>query len=269
MEVKADGGAMAPEGTVFENRGFMTDITADDGQPELTPEQADAVMAGAGAGEMPVAPEVTPEAAPAAKVRIGSREFTNTEEAWAYAQELEQEKIAADAFRQGVETASQAREGNLPPVPREPEQIDPLFYTDPAAYFRKREDEIAAQVTAKVNQGLTMKEKNAETWTKFYSDYPDLLKAQPLVQLNLNAEWENLKHVETGKALKIIAEKARAMKREMLTDELPAQALPRVPQGASAGRGIGVTPTEAKEQDLNLIQQFRNMRKNRTSRMRR
>jgi len=255
----------------------MADITTDDGQPELTPEQADALMAGGAAAPVPAeaaqeeevegAPEVPQAAAP--KVRIGSREFATAEEAWTYAQELEQEKIAADAFRQGVETAAQAQQSNLPPAPQEPEQIDPLFYTDPAAWSRKREAELAAQIEARINQNLTIKERNAQTWTKFYSDYPDLAKAQPLVQLALNQDWNTLQHIETGKALKLLADKVRAMKREMLADELPGQTLPQVRQTASAGRGVGVTPAAPKEQALNFIQQMRTMTKKKASRMRR
>ena len=277
MEIKAEGTNTVPADTVFENRGFMADITADDGQPELTAEEADAIMSGGPGAAQAAAPvlaeegaeEAAPEAPAPAKVRIGGKEFATAEEAWTYAQELEQEKIAADAFRQGVEAAAQAQPSNPAPQPQEPEQIDPLFYTDPAAYFRKREAEVAARVAAEVNQSITIKERNAQTWNKFYSDYPDLSKAQPLVQLVLNQHWNDLQHVETGKALKIIAEKTRAMKREMLADELPGQTLPRVAQTASSGRGVGVTPKPAQEQDLNFIAQMRTMTKKRTSRMRR
>jgi hypothetical protein len=265
-----------PEGTKFEQRGFAPESAGPEETP-LTAEQADALMGGSAmmADGTPSEPdpegtetaEVSPE--PAKKIKIGSREFDDTDQAWAYAQELEQEKIAADAFRHGVETASYTQQGNLPQAPAAPEELDPEFYTNPQEFLRKRDAKLLAQAEERVNAGISMKERNAQTWSSFYKDYPDLANAGRLVQMALNENFDRLKHVQLPIALKEIAEKARQMKKEIIESELPGKTMPTVKAGASAGKGSGVTPKAAPEQALSFTQQMKNMRKNKTAKMRR
>lgn len=251
------------EDTAFEIRGFNTEPEAE--QTGLSAEDADRIAAGITAGGA-TSPEVaTPEPKAEAKIKIGDREFADTQEAWAYAQELEREKLAADAFRHGIETASRAAPGNPPPRPEEPTEIDPLFYTDPQAYHKKLAAELKQQVLSEVDQVQVKKQRNDETWKQFYQDYPDLAKSGVLVQVALDHNWERLKLVNTNIALKEIAQMARAMKKEITDADAPGQELPRVGSTASPGNGTQVTRKVPEERALSFVEQFRNINKKRNA----
>ncbi len=279
--------------TKFRRGGFKpaAEIIAETEQAEaagVTPpaeEPADAVMAAAieadtlnyetpegvtvtGMGETEVTEPET-EAAPteAPKFKIGSREFTNQEEAWAYAEQMEQERNAADAFRQGVEAASRLNPGNPPPqaaVPLAPQEIDPEYYTNPEAYFTKREQELIVKAKAAVQQDLTQRQTHEATWSQFYSDYPDLSSAREFVDLTLQQNWDTLRHVETKQALKQLAEKTRAKLKPIIEARMPKTQLPKVTTAASPGGTQQVTPKAAAKPALNFTQQMKNLRKNRT-----
>lgn len=258
-----------PKDTLFEARGFAQESAEPEGE-ELTAEQADALI---GKAPAVAAAEVTPEAAEPeeekAPIKIGSREFKNQAEAFAYAQELEQEKLANDAFRHGVEVASQTPQGNPAPAAQQAEELDPEFYTDPQSYMRKRDARIAAEIEARVHGSIEMKERNAQTWDGFYKNYPDLASVRKLVDITFKENFERLKHVKLEVALKEIADKARAFKQEITEASMPGKTLAKVTQAASAGKGTGVTPQAKEEPVLNFTQQLRNMRKTKAQRMRR
>lgn len=269
----------ADESVVFERRGFMTAA-----EPEVLPEgvteerevsaeEADKIMAEAlpqvpGDGDSPEGEEVAGEEKVATKIRIGTREFSNQEDAWAYAQELEQEKIAADAFRHGVETATK---GNPPPSAPQPdpdEKFDEEFYTNPKEYLKKRDERIAQQVLRQVSQTQTVTERNKQTWDKFYGEYPDLANAKELVQLTLTQNWDNLKEVETERALKIIAEKARDKRKALVADLLPGKELPRTKNAVSSGSGVRVTPQKVEEKNLTMVEQMAKVKRERAAKAR-
>src|SRR4051812_5805032 len=90
----------------FEIRGFNTE--PEPAAEQMSAEEADRIALGA--EEAPAPEAEAPKKEP--KVKIGSREFETADEAWAYAQELEQQKLVADAFQHGIETASQGQLGN-------------------------------------------------------------------------------------------------------------------------------------------------------------
>lgn len=263
-EIEVPEKAPAAEGEPqFELRGFDTEAGA--GETEITAEQADQIMAGATGGETPQAE--TPKKEP--KVKIGDRSFETAEEAWTYAQELEREKLAADAFRHGIETATQGQLGNPSPAAQkqeEPTEIDPLFYTNPQAYHKKLKEELEQKVISRVDQIAEGRKRNDETWKQFYADYPDLTNAGELVQLTLTQNWDRLKFVDTKIALKEVATKAREMKRRIVADMLPGQELPQVKRVASPGHTGEVTQKEPEAKTLNFVQQFRNLNKKRTAR---
>ncbi len=273
--------------TKFRRGGFKpsaeliaeTEAQAAAGEVPQTEQPEDAVMAAAIAADVtagegvsfeePQAPpeeppqEETPQAEP--KFKLGGREFGSQEEAWAYAEQLEQERLAADAFRQGVELASKANQGNpVPqPVPSAPEEIDPEYYTNPQGYFAKRESEIIAKAKAAVDQDLRLRKSHEDTWGQFYTDYPDLAAAREFVDLTLQQNWATLQHVEKNQALKQLAEKTRAKLKPIIDARLPKTQLPKVTTAASPGGAQQVTPQKKQPQALSLTQQMKNLKKNR------
>lgn len=252
----------------FEIRGFNAGAAGEEaqgeGENEVSAEEADQIMAGAtpGAASQGEIPKAEP------KVKIGDREFATSEEAWSYAQELEREKLAADAFRHGLETAQQVQLGNPQPAQAAPEESDSFdveFYANPKEFLKKYGENIKSQVKTELEQQQSLKQKNDETWKQFYSDYPDLVSAQKLVQITLSENFDRLRHVNTKVALKEIADKVREERKRLVADLLPGTELKQVKQTASPGGGHEVTRPQAEDKALSLVQQFRNIKRKRTA----
>lgn len=207
------------------------------------------------------------------KIKIGTREFENAEDAWAYAQELEQEKVAADAFRHGVEVASKTAPGNTESVkqaePEEDEHFDTEFYADPKGFLKKYGQKITEQVTRQIKQEADTQNKNEQTWTKFKSTYPDLSGPDEFSDVQTYIfrpeNWENLKHLETDKALKIAADAVREKYSRILKNKLPGQELKTVKTPTSPGNGINVTPKKTDEPALNFVAQAKQWKAKRTA----
>lgn len=253
--------------------------------PAAAAESADPVMAAAIAAdtaayqmdpEVPVeglsvtnqpeaaATEETP--AQAEKIKLGGREFSTQEEAWAYAEQLQAEKDTADAFRQGVELASQATKGNPPPpqtAPELPREIDPEYYTNPQAYFAKREQEIIQRAEQVITQKQQAQASERALWDGFYKDYPDLSHLPDLVQLTMQQNWQTLQHIETKAALKQLADKTRAKLQPYKEANTPKVQLPKAPTAVSAGGAPGVTTKAAPKPALNFTQQLKQNKKGR------
>jgi hypothetical protein len=259
---------VAPE---FQIRGFHTDENG--GTIEITAEEADTIAARIASGQPPEeeAPpgEPAPET-PKEKIRIGTREFANTEEAWAYAHELEQEKIAADAFRHGVEAASAASQGNPAPTPAPEEDFDKEFYTDPKSYLRKLRNEVETKVTTQIRTESAVAAGLEKLWGEFYNDYPDLAPAKEVVQLVLdqNPDLKSfpMNSPKVKEAMKIVAHKAREKRNAWVADLLPGRELPRTKNIASPGGTQVVTTQPRVEPALNFTQQMRTLNKKRPAR---
>jgi len=270
-EQQAKGKSAAPEGTPpDEDREMMAAIAADPHVTHETQEGVAPIIAHAQEAESPeegeaAAAEAAPAAEPA-KFRIGGKDFQTQEEAWAYAEQLEQEKIAADAFRQGVEAASRQAPGNQPAAPAEPEaprEIDPEYYTDPAGYFAKREAEIISKAKAAVDRDLQLRDSHKRTWEKFYQDYPDLSEAREFVEFTMQKNWDTLQHIELNQALKQLAEKTRKALEPVIKAKMPKVELPKVKQATAPSGAQGVTTEKAKPQALSFTQQLRQNRRGR------
>lgn len=260
-----------PEGTKFEVRA--PEAKPGDG-PEMSAEDADNLLGGAqflgedlteeGTTDHPDEPEDgsevgdgESEAAPQkkAKVKIGGQEFESAEEAWAYAEELEREKLAADAFRQGVEVAGKQQNGNpAPETQQEPEEnFEEEFFSNPKEYLKKRDAQIAAKIKADLNKETVYE----QTWREFYTDYEDLSGSKDLVQLELNKHWATIQHMPTKAGLKVVADSVRARKKEILQEMAPGIELPKVRATASPTGSKTVTRQQAPAKELNFAQQMK------------
>jgi hypothetical protein len=193
-------------------------------------------------------------------IQIGDRKFRTQREALTYAQELERERMTADAFRQGVEAAQRESKGNQFVAPEETDEIPAEYYANPAKYLREREAKIiekAAQVFEAKRDAQTRHDK---TWSDFFNDYPDLHSAKRIVDMVFREKFETLKHVETKKALRIIAEEARKEVNTILEDKMPKQELRRTKQATSQGSGRTVTTEKTEDKPLNFIGQTKTMK---------
>ena len=231
------------------------------GEAEITEENLEA------------APEKKPASAAEEVIRIGDKTFTSQKDAWDYAQELDRQNLANDAFRQGIEAANLTQNSNTQNAPAAPPQelkIPDEYYTNPAKYFKDREIEMAFKVSQAIDSRVALAESHKKTMDDFWTEYPDLAQNQTrrgLALRHINENMKTLGNVETKKALKIIAEKARAELKELGVTTLPQKTLPSNPKPA-ASPGSGTNPPRPKQDDkpLNFVQQMKNIRTKRHSR---
>lgn len=273
-----------PEDTKFERRGF-TEQEPTATEKEVTAEDADALaakMQGGGPSDMtfddpndpgpdPAEEQAAAAPAKAAAIRIMDKEFASQEEAFAYANELAQKELVNDAFRHGLEVAQKSQSGNPAPAQEREEEIPPEIMYDPkllARYISDKADAAKESAKRELAQQSEVKRRNDDTWTKFYNDYPDLLKAQDLVQVELNKDWNRLANMDTGPALKILAEKVRGRVQDMLADKLPGRELSQAKRTASPGSHTEVTRKGQTEKELSFVDQMRQANKKRTARPR-
>lgn len=202
-------------------------------------------------------------------IAIGGKTFKTQKEAWAYAEELERKQVADDAFRQGVELASQAALGNQPKAPPAPvveEEIPIDVMYDPkklAKWVTEKAAKAKDDAKREMVEAQTQKVKNENLWTDFYSAYPDLAVAKDLVDLHLQKNWARLEHVNVGVALKELATIVRGEVTKIRQAGLPSRDLPRVTTGASSGTAEVVTTAKPAEKALNMVSQMRNLKNKR------
>lgn len=254
QEAAAEADANAGEPPTHADFSFETEVPDEFAEAEVTPEAA-------AAPERPAA-----RAAPEDEIRIGTRTFSNQKEAWAYAQELEQERIANDAFRQGIEAAQNGPKGNLsaePPQPPPEEEIPIEVMYDPKKLAKWVSDKAALakeQAKVELRQEDARRQKHKEVWDGFYSDYPDLTEASEIVDIVFQREFPTLQHTETKKALKIIADKAREVVTKVTRSKLPAKELKPTKQPTTAGSGAPVTTRTPEKTPLNFVSQQKNLK---------
>lgn len=251
----------------FERRGFAPAPPAEEADPA---EELQEPMAEAELNlelEAEAAEAAAPEPAePEEEISIGGKTFKNQTEALNYAEELEREKIAADAFRQGLELGQQAPAGNKTQTAAQPaasQQVPPEFYTDPAGYLAKREAEMAQRLKNEVNAERTQEQKSRDTWAKFYSENPDLEQYDKrFVKPILNENWNVLQGIETDKALKILASKVREEIGPMAKAAAPGRELASIKQATTTGKGAPVTKQKApaEKEPLNFVNQMRSIK---------
>lgn len=255
IEVSEDG--RATETATFAD-GTTSELQA---KEEPTPALAEPEQTAEGAKEAP--------AAGAVKIKIGERTFTSQDEAIAYAEDLERQRLVDEAFRQGIETAQQVAGSNptaaAAVAPQEPETVPDIYYTNPAAYLKQRDEQILARATQAINEQAAKQERNKATWQKFWSDYPDLASNEATKDLTDKIYRENfdrLKHVKTEVALKEIATKTREMMKGLGVTILPQKTLPSITKPVvSSGSSSTTTRPRQEEKVLNWTQQMKNMKK--------
>lgn len=247
-------------------------------EQEPTPEEAVAAAAeaeqnygidlglpGAPVEEFEAAPEhepaqADPEPEPEEEFRIAGKVFRTQKEAWAYAEELERQNVASEAFRAGVEMAQRGNPSEAPAAPPEEETLPPEYYANPAKYLRERDARLIAAAKAEVFDTVQKQTKHNETWSEFYNEYPDLAKAQRMVGSILQDNWERLKHVDTKIALREVATLTRKELGEIMAEKNPGQTLPKVKQATSSGTGRTVTQPKQEEKALNFVGQTKSIR---------
>jgi hypothetical protein len=225
--------------------------------------------------EAPVStpPELTPK--PAAKVKIGTQEFDSVEAAMNYANELELAVLQQDAFKAGQEAAK----------PKEPEAPKPNPDQEMAKkladkIFENPEEaisEVMKWAEAKANEKIEADKKATkeleahqatvrQLWETFYDTNQDLVKANEVVQIVLQRDWNTLQHMPAEKALQALAEKTRALLGSYKEQVLPSKELQSKPAITAGASGNATSAVETKPKSaLDFISQINKHRKRETA----
>lgn len=190
--------------------------------------------------EQPEEAESKP-APPSKTYRIGSKKFDSEEEAQAYAEQLEREKISLDAYNQGLLAAQEAQRNvntqTQPTTEPEPEDdFDDRFYANPKQYLKERDETVYKRAVNDIKSDLA-KEKETETIRqRFYSNNDDLTDYQDLVQVVYAQNRDLLESMrDVDKAMDLLAEKTRARIQKIRDAGKPQEELNVTRAGASQG----------------------------------
>lgn len=233
---------------------------------DALPEGADPIEAKAEEAEAPVVASAEKEVEKPAPqeeepelIKIGDQVFKNQSEAFAYAEKLEQEKLLAESYNQGVREALQASQKPVEAAPQE-DNFEEQFYSNPKETLKKIKEEAKAEALAVVDA----REREERAWNKFCTLNPDLADSRGEVMRILQENWEVLgKMRDEDKAMKILATKTRSyfdsiIERRRPRTELPSKPAQVVSPAGSAPRSV--TPVKKDDAPLTMAQQLKRLR---------
>lgn len=210
----------------------------------------------------PPPPEKTEALAPEAKtgkIKIGSEVFDTPEEAIAYAQDLNTTLVQKDAFDAGRESAK-AKIDNVP-VKNLFDEIEGKLFEKPKEALGQLYSAAKEDAKSEIRAEMAMENQRAKTWESFYSNNQDLVENKDLVGFVMEKNWKEVGPMAPEKALKIIAEKTRAMIGSRKETTLPTRELSSSKvQATSATGGSTATVVEKKDSPLDFISQMKNLR---------
>lgn len=203
------------------------------------------------------APAPAPE--PEEEITIRGKTFKSQAEAIKYAESLEDDKLAAEAYNQGIRDTLQARTPIEPQVPAE-DNFEEQFYSNPKETLQKVKEQAKAEVIAVIQA----EKREEEMWRKFADTYPDLADSKTEVYriLQENAAVLN-KMTDVDRAMQILATKTRSYFQTIAERFTPRTALPQKSgQVVSSGGGAqkSVTPVKKDEAPLDFVTEMKKLR---------
>lgn len=215
-----------------------------------------------------VEPEASVEATaekPPENIRIGEKSFATQQEAWDYADKLAQERLAQDAYRQGMDDALRTQsQVTQEQAPAQEDDFDEQFYSDPKGYLQKYGEQIANSVKTELETKQQTAQREKELWNKFYTDNPDLQVKERLVKSILQDNWDVLSQMkDSNEALKILASKTRSELKSWAEADKPQTELPRTATQVSAGKGGQVTQQSQPDKPVDFLSQINQHQKGR------
>jgi len=206
-----------------------------------------------------------------AKIKIGDKEFKTQEEAFAYAQSLEQKttlvEAQSNAYRQAVQDtmAAQAASQKVTQAPPEPEEdFDAKFYENPKEFLRQYGEKISAAAEAKILNQINTQSAEEKLWGEFFSGHPDLRNFKEDCEGVLARHTEDIRAIHQTKgqkaAMDYLAQKTRAKFQDYIEAAKPQRELPRTTAGASVGSAVNVTRNIRTEAPVDFITEIRQAR---------
>ena len=246
---------------------FRDEMRSQAKKTEELPAGAAPVEAKEEAPEAPPAPvaeaapeEVTPPAPkeePETLIRIGDQTFKTQAEAIRYAEKLEQEKLFAEAHRQGIQEAIQALTPQVPVAPQE-DNFEEEFYTKPKETLLKVKEQAKAEIRAEQQA----EERKRELWKTFEDRYPDIDRRDAEIILAQNADSIG-KLTDIDKGLELLARKTRSEYQRIVERYKPRTELPPSRGTSTIPSNSGsrsVTPEKKEEPVLTMAEQMKTLR---------
>lgn len=190
-------------------------------------------------------------------IRIGDKEFKTQSEAIRYAEKLEADKLAAEAYNQGMRDTLAAH--TTPQEEVIEDNFEEKFYSNPKQALLEAEERATQRAVNEIK-----KEQNKEAmWNKFLTKNPDVNRED--AELILQRNWETIgKMTDFDKAMELLATKTRSYYQDIIDRAKPRKELPnKGGQAVSAGSSTkgGVTPKEEKKESLDFISELKRIRR--------
>ena len=204
--------------------------------------------------------------------KIGDQSFKTSEEAFAYANNLVQQKdlseAHANAYRQAVADVRSANFAGQNVTQTEEEEDDPefdqKFYEDPKKFLKEFGAKIEAQAEQRILGRVEQQSADEKLWATFFSQNPDLRDFREDCEVTLARHTQDLKAIGDTKgqkaAMDFLAQKTRAKFQAYYENSKPKRELHRTNSGPSHGSPENVTRTPAPKQDLDFAAELRNLR---------
>lgn len=210
-------------------------------------------------GEVELPKQAAPApVAPPKEIRIGDQVFSSEGDAIKYAEQLEREKIIAEARAMGIQEALAATA--KPPEP-EVDNFEERFYSNPKETLK----EVKAQATQEAIAIMKAEQTREKMWNDFFDQNPDLAGSRQLCEHVLQQNWEVLgKMTDIPRAMKILATKTRSLFDEYAARNKPRTELPnKAGQVVSTGSAAApsVTPKEKVAPASDFMSELKAMRK--------
>lgn len=194
-------------------------------------------------------------------IKIGEREFETQEEAIKYAEQLESERLVAEAYNQGIRDHINATQAPAQVPPQEEDKFEEEFYSNPKETLKKIED----RATQRALSLVQAESRREGLWNKFFSKYPDLEGHRWLCETTLERRKDIILNIkDEERAMKVLATETRKIFQDYNERTKPATELKKQGgQAVSAGSGTapGVTPAKKESRPLTLSEQLRSLKK--------
>jgi hypothetical protein len=216
-----------------------------------------------GFGEEAKAAAAEEDAAVAAKleepeeIQIGDKTFNNQKDAIAYAKKLDGERLANDAYRQGIQDTIGTEK--VTPVASEPnkEEVENLFYDNPTEYIAKITNKARSEAKEEILAEIRQERATSDLWTTFYNKNPNLKSKDKLVKTILAENMAMLGNMtDHDKAMTILAGKVKSQLKEWADEDMPKQELANVHITSGGGSQSEVTSRPVKKENLDFVSQM-------------
>jgi len=208
-----------------------------------------------------------------AKIKIGDKEFRTQEEAFAYAQSLDQKstliEARSDAYRQAIQDAAFAQQNaqKVTPAAEPEEDFDAKFYENPKEFLKQYGEKISAATEAKILGQISTRTEDDKLWSDFFGANPDLAGFREDCESVLTKHTEDIKAINQTKgqkaAMDYLAQKTRAKFQSYNDNAKPRRELPATSNGASMGSPGNVTRNIKQAEPVDFITEIRQARNKR------